>query len=68
MSEISLYEFIYRARLSEEALDRAGRISKASLSYDQEKLCDILGIDVLDDEHVARAEKMSFCLYYGSRF
>lgn len=57
---MSLYEFIYRARLSEEALDRAGRISSASLSFDHQKAREILGIDVLDAEHVARAEKMSF--------
>lgn len=59
MSTASIYEFVYRARLSEEALDRAGRISKSSHLYDSQKTRDLLSIDVLDAEHVARAEKMS---------
>lgn len=57
---LSVYEFIYRARLSEEALDRAGRKSTSLLNFDQQKTRELLGIDVLDVEHVARAEKMSF--------
>lgn len=56
----SVYEFIYRARLTEEALDLAGRRSRASLNFDHQKARETLGIDVLDAEHVARAEKMSF--------
>lgn len=57
---ISPHEFIYRARLTEEALDRSGRTSKISLQFDISKTRELLGIDVLDSEHVARAEKMSF--------
>lgn len=59
-SEPSPYEFVYRARLTEEALDRAGRHSHASLAFDHQKTRELLGIDVLDVEHVARAEKMAF--------
>jgi hypothetical protein len=58
--KLSVYEFVYRARLSEEALDRAGRQSSASYAFDQQKLRESLGIDVLDVEQVARAEKMSY--------
>ncbi len=57
---MSPYEFIFRARLTEEALDRAGRVSYVSHAYDQQQIRDLLGIDVLDVEHVASAERMSF--------
>lgn len=56
----STYEFVYRARLTEEALDRAGRTSTKSLKFDEQKTRELVGIDVLDVEHVARAEKMSY--------
>ena len=56
----SLYEFVYRANLAEQALDRAGRRSSASLRFDEASLREMLGIDVLDTEQVASAEKMSF--------
>ena len=60
MPSLSPYEFIYRARLTEEALDRAGRTSATSLKFDAQKTRELVGIDVLDVEHVARAEKMSY--------
>lgn len=56
----SIYEFVYRARLSEEALDRAGRQSRSFAYLDQQKAKELVGIDVLDAEHVACAERMSF--------
>lgn len=56
----SPYEFVYRARLTEEALDRAGRRSMAALDFDHQSTRAMLAIDVLDAEHVARAEKMSY--------
>lgn len=55
-----VYDFVYRGQLTEEALDRAGRQSRAGFAYDQQKVRDLLGIDVLDIEYVAAAEKMSF--------
>lgn len=61
MSQISrLYDFIFRALLTEEALDLAGRISRAGISYDQQKLQELVGSDVLDIDYVAAAERMSY--------
>lgn len=60
MQNLPTYDFIFRARLTEEALDRAGRNSNAALKYDVQKTRELLGIDVLDAEHVTRAERMSF--------
>ena len=56
----SLYEFIYRANLAEQALDQAGRRSASMLRFDETNLRTTLGIEVLDPEHVTTAEKMSF--------
>ena len=55
-----LYDFIYRAQLTEEALDRAGRVSRLGFAYDQQKLRELVGSDVLDIDYVAAAERMSF--------
>lgn len=55
-----LYEFIYRANLAEQSLDQAGRRSSSMLRFDETNLRETLGIEVLDTEHVATAEKMSF--------
>lgn len=55
-----LYEFVYRANLAEQSLDRAGRRSTSMLRFDESSLREALGIEVLDTEHVAAAEKMSF--------
>lgn len=54
-----LYEFVYRGNLAEQALDRAGRKKSSLLAFDQEATRHMLGIEVLDTEHVANAEKMS---------
>ena len=55
----ALYDFVFRAQLAEEALDRVGRASRSSLDFDAGRLSATLGIEVLDTEHVARAEKMA---------
>jgi hypothetical protein len=61
MAELGrLYEFIYRANLAEQSLDGAGRRSASMLRFDEASLRETLGIEVLDTEHVATAEKMSF--------
>lgn len=61
MAEIGrLYEFIYRANLAEQSLDQAGRRSTSMLRFDEANIRGTLGIEVLDTEHVASAEKMSF--------
>lgn len=54
-----LYEFVYRANLAEQALDKAGRRSKTLFEFDAAAVRDLLGIEVLDTEYVAAAEKMS---------
>ena len=68
MNALSAYDFIYRARLTEEALDRAGRVSASSLKFDGQKTRELVGIDVLDVEHVARSEKMSYVFITVSAF
>ena len=57
--DFALYEFVFRGQLAEEALDRVGRASRSSLDFDVGQMRGILGIEVLDTEHVARAEKMA---------
>lgn len=54
-----VYDFIYRAQLTECALDRAGRLEFAPRNEDYNALRISLAIDVLDKDHVASAEKMS---------
>ena len=60
MSDLgALYEFVYRASLAEQSLDRAGRRSSSMFNFDASAIREMLGIDVLDTEQVAAAEKMS---------
>ena len=56
----AVYDFVFRAQLAEEALDRVGRASRSILDFEVTDLRNSLGIEVLDTEHVARAEKMAF--------
>lgn len=58
-SESKLYEFIFRGLLTEDALDKSGRISKNSLTLADVEIANILSIDLLDDEHIDNARKMS---------
>ena len=60
MSMSETYSFIFRGQLTESALDRAGRRVRHDLSANAEELRQILGIDVLDVDHVSQAERMSF--------
>lgn len=60
MAEIEPYSFVYKGQLTEAALDRAGRRSRYDLSVSAEELRRILGVEVLDVEYVAQAERMSF--------
>lgn len=60
MSGAEPYSFVYRGQLTEAALDRAGRRSRYDLSATAEELRRVLGIEVLDVDHVAEAELMSF--------
>ena len=60
MNTDSLYSFVFRGLLTEEALDKTDRIKKSKIR--DEVFLDIhnsLGIDELDDELVVTAQKMS---------
>ncbi len=60
MNDSEPYSFIFRGQLTEAALDRAGRRTRYDLSASAEELRRVLGIDVLDVDYVAEAERMSF--------
>ena len=60
MSDNELYSFAFRALLTEEALDRAGRPSKGSrLGLDTSEIERLASISVLNDDLVLDARKMS---------
>lgn len=55
-----LYSFVFKGILTEEALDKTGRIKKSKFgNEDFKKLHDALGIDELDQELVIKAQKMA---------
>lgn len=60
MSPPEAYSFVFRGQLTEAALDRAGRRTRYDLTASVEELRRMLGIEVLDVDYVADAEKMSF--------
>lgn len=55
-----LYDAVFRALLTEETLDAVGRISRHQLGVDDPEIIQSLGIENLDDEHVATARRMSY--------
>lgn len=60
MSEADrVYSFVMKGLLAEEALDGAGRISRKSVFEDMKELERLLGIDALDEQHVAAAKDMA---------
>ena len=60
MNTDSLYSFVFRGMLTDEALDKTERIKKSKVSdADFASLCSSLGIDDLDEELVLQAKKMS---------
>lgn len=59
MSEASTYSFVFRGLLTEEALDREGRVSSYHHRIDFAEVRKLLGIDVMDAQHVASADRMS---------
>jgi hypothetical protein len=60
MSETSrAYDFVYRGQLTEEALDRAGRISARRSDVDHHEIAELLSIDALDERHVEEARAMA---------
>ena len=53
------YSFVFRGLLTEEALDKAGRISSYSQRTKFSEIRSLLGIDVVDEQHVVAADRMS---------
>ena len=60
MKEIDkAYNFVFRGSLAEEALDKAGRIHNNHSASDNLKISELVGINNLDEELVARARIMA---------
>jgi hypothetical protein len=60
MNSDSLYSFVFKGLLTEEALDKTERLKKSKLmNGDFEKLHETLGISELDDEIVIQAKRMA---------
>ena len=68
MTEAEVYSFVFRGQLTEAALDRAGRRTRYDLTASAEELRQVLGINVLDVDYVAEAERMSFVYITVSAF
>ncbi|MBY3794347.1 hypothetical protein HQP42_18330 [Rhodococcus fascians] len=54
-----LYDFVYRAMLTEEALDVAGRHNRGDNSEEAVELVEALSFQLFDDDLLARARLMS---------
>jgi HEPN superfamily Swt1-like protein len=54
-----LYEFAFRGLLTEEALDRAGRLHRNLSGIDDTTVGERVGLDSLDDAFVAAAKRMA---------
>ena len=60
MNTDPLYAFVFKGVLTEEALDKTGRLKKSKFgNEDFKKLHQALGIDELDEELVIKAQKMA---------
>jgi hypothetical protein len=60
MSDLDLYSFVYRGVLSEEALDRAGRLKRSHFGAEQARaLQKSLSFDLLDTNLLTEAQRMS---------
>lgn len=60
MNKDSLYSFVFKGILTEEALDKTERIKKSKFSNEEFKAIHTkLGIDELDEELVIKAQKMA---------
>jgi HEPN superfamily Swt1-like protein len=58
-SSESLYDFVLRGLLTEEALDRAGRQSPNLSWVDDLEVAQMLSLDLLDEEHLSNARRMA---------
>ena len=60
MDKDTLYSFVFKGLLTEEALDKTGRVKKSKLSNEEFKAIHVkLGIDELEEEFVVKAQKMA---------
>src|ERR1700761_7574830 len=60
MNTDSLYSFVFKGLLTDEALDKTERIKRTKFTNEEfSKLYDTLGIDELEDELVLQAKKMA---------
>lgn len=60
MNKDSLYSFVFKGILTEEALDKTERLKKSKFGNEEfKKLHQTLGIDELDEELVIKAQKMA---------
>ncbi len=60
MNTDTLYSFVFKGILTEEALDKTERLRKSKFGNEEfKKLNDCLGIDELDEDIVLQAHKMS---------
>jgi len=50
--ESRLYDFVYRAHLTEQALDAAGRRNRRLAEFESSEIARVLSLDLLDDEHI----------------
>ena len=55
----SLYEFVYRGMLTEEALDAAGRTSRYTAPMEATEITQSLSLDLFEDEFIEPARLMS---------
>lgn len=56
---MSIYDFALRGLLAEEALDKAGRLSKNLSGLDDVEIGEALSLHLLDDERLKRARRMA---------
>jgi|ERR1039458_7183566 hypothetical protein len=59
MSAHSLYDFVLRGLLTEEALDQAGRISRNCSGIDDIEIAEALSLNLLDEERLIDAKRMA---------
>jgi hypothetical protein len=55
----AIYSYVLRGMLTEEALDRAGRKRTSSAFEDQAEIEKLVGLEALDEGHVAAAREMA---------
>jgi hypothetical protein len=59
IGEMDTYEFALRALLTEEALDKAGRVSGTLEGIEDAHIAKMLSLDLLEEERVRSAQRMA---------